>query len=111
MDCPAHHLLFNNSGELFLTFPTSALTSKASISSAGKGRSRSSGGLPGSESRSSQRNRHVSTIFAPGRPGTNKPRRLYAVPRNVRVARNKLRTAFEVLLALRLFQDQGHHED
>lgn len=46
-----------SSGELFLTLPTSFETSKASISSAGKGRSRSIGGRAGSESRSSQRSK------------------------------------------------------
>lgn len=48
-----YHLLFSSPGELFLTLPTSLLTSNASISSAGKGRSRSIGGQDGSESRSS----------------------------------------------------------
>ena len=37
-------MLFSSSGELFLTLPTSLETSKASISSAGNGRSRSIGG-------------------------------------------------------------------
>src|ERR1700756_3641374 len=56
-ESPLPYLLFSSSGELFLTLPTSVLTSKASISSSGKGRSRSTGGRDGSESRSSQRSK------------------------------------------------------
>ena len=44
---PAPHFPFSSSGELFLTLPTSLLTSKASISSAGNGRRRSIGGPSG----------------------------------------------------------------
>src|SRR5262245_38971041 len=51
----ANHALLSRSGPVLLTLPTSFETSKASISSAGNGRKRSSGGREGSVSRSSQR--------------------------------------------------------